>query len=97
MEIEKDVCPVVKVDGFIEEGKQFDIEIVVPNDNRNVIYGVLKDECGEVISDAVINMAKKKEDLFLILSLIKTENLFLDLFVLTHLMKYKFGLTELNI
>lgn len=56
MEIEKDVCPVVKVDGFIEEGKQFDIEIVVPKDDRNVIYGVLKDECGEVISDAVIKL-----------------------------------------
>lgn len=56
MEIEKDVCPVVKVDGFIEQGKQFDIEIVVPKDDRNVIYGVLKDDHGDVISDAVIKL-----------------------------------------
>lgn len=56
MEIEKDVFPVVKVDGFIEKGKQFDIEIVVPHDDRNVIYGVLKDEHGDVIPDAVIKL-----------------------------------------
>ena len=30
-------CPVVEVDGFIEAGKQFDIEINLPEDNRNVI------------------------------------------------------------
>ena len=43
MEFEKDFCPVVKVDGFIEKGKQFDLEINLPEDNRNVIYGVIKD------------------------------------------------------
>ena len=41
MELEKDVCPIVKVDGFIEKGKQFDMEIIVPEDDRSVIYGVL--------------------------------------------------------
>ncbi len=56
MEIENDVCPIVNVDGFIEKGKQFDIEIVVPQDDRNVIYGVLKDEHGDVIPDAVIKL-----------------------------------------
>ena len=56
MDIEKDVFPVVKVDGFIEKGKQFDLEIVVPHDDRNVIYGVLKDEHGDVIQDAVIKL-----------------------------------------
>ena len=45
MEFEKDFCPVVKVDGFIEKGKQFDLEINLPEDNRNVIYGVIKDCC----------------------------------------------------
>lgn len=56
MEIEKDVCPVVNVDGFIEKGKQFDIEIVVPEDDRSVIYGVLKNRHGDPISDAVIKL-----------------------------------------
>ena len=56
MEIEKDVCPVVKVDGFIEKGKQFDMEIIVPEDDRNVIYGILKDRHGEPICDAVVKL-----------------------------------------
>ncbi len=56
MEIEKDVCPVVNVDGFIEKGKQFDMEIIVPEDDRNVIYGVLKNRHGDPISDAVIKL-----------------------------------------
>lgn len=56
MEIEKDMCPVVDVDGFIEKGKQFDLEIIVPEDDRNVIFGVLKNKHGEPISDAVIKL-----------------------------------------
>lgn len=56
MEIEKNVCPVVDVDGFIEKGKQFDMEIIVPEDDRNVIYGVLKNKHGEPIRDAVVKL-----------------------------------------
>lgn len=56
MELEKDVCPVVKVDGFIEKGKQFDMEIIVPEDDRSVIYGVLKTKHGDPICDAVIKL-----------------------------------------
>lgn len=56
MEIDKNVCPVVSVDGFIEKGKQFDMEIIVPEDDRNVIYGVLKNKHGEPIQDAVIKL-----------------------------------------
>ena len=56
MDIEKDVFPVVKVDGFIEKGKQFDMEIIVPEDDRNVIYGILKDRHGDPIHDAVVKL-----------------------------------------
>ena len=56
MEIDKNVCPVVSVNGFIEKGKQFDMEIIVPEDDRNVIYGVLKNKHGEPIQDAVIKL-----------------------------------------
>ena len=37
-------CPIVEVDGFIERGKQFDIEINLPEDERNVIYDCDKGE-----------------------------------------------------
>ncbi len=56
METEKDVCPIINVDGFIEKGKQFDLEIVVPEDDRNVIYGVLKNRHGDPIKDAVVKL-----------------------------------------
>jgi hypothetical protein len=52
----KPYCPVVDVDGVIANGKQFDLEIVVPEDGRDVIYGVVKDCNGEPIQDAVVKL-----------------------------------------
>ena len=54
MEQEKNECPIIKVDGFIEKGKQFDLDIVVPEDDRNVIYGVLKNKHGDPIKFLII-------------------------------------------
>ena len=56
MEYDKNVCPVVDVDGVIAAGKQFDLEIKLPEDNRNVIYGIVKDCYGEPIEDAVVKL-----------------------------------------
>lgn len=56
MDFEKDLCPVVKVDGFIEKGKQFDIEINMPEDNRNAIFGVIRDCFKEPVEDAVVKL-----------------------------------------
>lgn len=56
MEYDKNVCPVVDVDGIIASGKQFDLEIKLPEDNRNVIYGVVKDCYGDPICDAVVKL-----------------------------------------
>lgn len=56
MNFEKDSCPIIKVDGFIENGKQFDLEINLPEDNRNVIYGIIKDCYKEPVEDAVIKL-----------------------------------------
>ena len=56
MDYEKDFCPVVKVDGFIEKGKQFDLEINLPEDNRNVIYGVIKDCYKDPVENAVVKL-----------------------------------------
>jgi hypothetical protein len=49
-------CPVVEVDGFIEAGKQFDIDINLPEDERNVIYGVIKDRYDNPASNAVVKL-----------------------------------------
>lgn len=56
MEYEKNVCPVLNVDGVLSIGKQFDLEINLPEDNRNVIYGIVKDSCGEPLCDAVVKL-----------------------------------------
>ncbi len=62
MDFEKDFCPVVKVDGFIEKGKQFDIEINMPEDNRNAIFGVIKDCFKEPVEDAVVKLIEIDND-----------------------------------
>lgn len=56
MEFEKPFCPVVKVDGAIATGKQFDLDIVLPEDNRNVIYGIIKDCYKDPVCDAVVKL-----------------------------------------
>ncbi len=56
MEYDKNVCPVVEVDGVIASGKQFDLDIRLPEDNRNVIYGVIKDCYGDPVCDAVVKL-----------------------------------------
>lgn len=59
MEMDMDMtkkCPVVEVNGFIEKGKQFDLDIELPEDERNVIYGVIKDSCNDPVADAVVKL-----------------------------------------
>ena len=55
---EKKNCSDIKVDGFIEKGKQFDLEINLPEDNRDVIYGVIKDCYKEPVEDAVVKLVE---------------------------------------
>ena len=56
MEYEKNICPVVEVYGSIASGKQFDLDITLPEDNRNVIYGIIRDCYGEPVKDAVVKL-----------------------------------------
>jgi len=58
MEYDKNVCPIVDVDGVIAGGKQFDLNIKLPEDNRNVIYGIIKDKYGDPVSDAVVKLVE---------------------------------------
>ena len=56
MEYDKTLCPVVDVDGVIAKGKQYDLDIKLPCDNRNVIYGIIRDCYGEPVQDAVVKL-----------------------------------------
>lgn len=56
MEYEKNICPIVDVDGVLECGKQFDLDITLPQDNRNVIYGIIRDCYKEPVRDAVVKL-----------------------------------------
>ena len=49
-------CPILDIDGFMSNGKQFDIDVTLPQDNRNVIYGTIKNCYKEPVKDAVVKL-----------------------------------------
>ena len=54
--LNKPHCPVIDIDGVIANGKQFDLDISLPEDNRDVIYGVIKDRYQHPVKDAVVKL-----------------------------------------
>ncbi|MCL2383746.1 MAG: carboxypeptidase-like regulatory domain-containing protein [Oscillospiraceae bacterium] len=50
--------PIVAVDGHIETGRNFDVEIKLPGDNRDSVYGVIKDANGDPVEDAVVKLVE---------------------------------------
>lgn len=56
MEFDKNICPIIDIDGLMECGKQFDLDITLPCDNREVIYGIVRDCFKEPVSDAVVKL-----------------------------------------
>ena len=54
----------IEIDGFISNGKQYDLDIQLPEDNRNVIFGIVKDSYGEVLADAVVKLLEIEKDKF---------------------------------
>ena len=62
MEFENDRFPVVDVEGVISSGKQFDIDITLPEDNRSVIYGIIKDVYDEPVKDAVVKLIEVEKE-----------------------------------
>ena len=52
----KPCCPIIDIDGFIENGKQFDLEVNLPEDNRDVVFGVVKNSVQEPVKDAVVKL-----------------------------------------
>ena len=55
---DKHCCPIMDIDGVISGGKQFDLDITLPEDNRDVIYGVVKDCFKEPVRDAVVKLVE---------------------------------------
>ena len=58
MDDKKSFCSILDVDGVISSGKQFDLDITLPEDNRNVIYGVVKNCFKEPVRDAVVKLVE---------------------------------------
>ena len=58
MEYDKNICPVLNVDGVLANGKQFDLDITLPEDNRTVIYGIVKDCYQDPVCDAVVKLVE---------------------------------------
>ena len=49
-------CPCFEVNGLISDGKQFDLDITLPEDSRDVIFGTIKNVFKEPIKDAVVKL-----------------------------------------
>ena len=49
-------CPVIDINGTIANGNQYDLDITLPEDNRSVMYGVIKDCFKEPVKDAVVKL-----------------------------------------
>ena len=58
MNEKKICCPILDVDGVISGGKQFDLDITLPEDNRDVIYGVVKNCFKEPVDNAVVKLVE---------------------------------------
>lgn len=52
------MCPIIDIDGYIANGKQYDLDITLANDNRDVIYGVVRDCFKEPVKDAVVKLVE---------------------------------------
>ena len=46
----------IEINGVIENGKQYDLDIKLPEDNRDVIFGIIKNQFGDPITDAVVKL-----------------------------------------
>lgn len=57
-ELKKPICPLIDIDGAISKGKQFDLDITLPEDHRNVIYGVVKNCFKDPVEDAVVKLVE---------------------------------------
>ena len=52
----------IEVQGFVSNGTEFDLDIKLPEDNREAIFGTVRDSYGDPISDAVVKLIEVKKD-----------------------------------
>lgn len=52
----------LEINGFLSNGKQYDLDIRLPEDNRDVIFGIIKDSYGEPLADAVVKLIEVDGD-----------------------------------
>ena len=57
-EFKKPENPKIDIDGVISKGKQFDLDITLPEDHRDVIYGIVKDCFKDPVQDAVVKLVE---------------------------------------
>ena len=57
-EFKKPDCQKIDIDGVINKGKQFDVDITLPEDHRNVIYGIVKNCFKDPVPDAVVKLVE---------------------------------------
>ena len=53
----------LEISGVIENGKQYDLDIKLPEDNRDVVFGIIKNQFGDPISDAVVKLIEIAKDI----------------------------------
>ena len=58
MNCNKPICPILDIDGVISGGKQFDLDITLREDNRDVIYGVVINCFKEPVHNAVVKLVE---------------------------------------
>ena len=51
-------CPDIKVDGNIAGGKQYDLDIMLPVDDRDFIYGTVKNCFKEPVKNAAVKLVE---------------------------------------
>ena len=56
MDIDFEKDNFIEINGQLEGGKQFDLDINLKETRRNVIYGIVKDSCGDPVKDAVVKL-----------------------------------------
>ena len=52
----------IDIQGFVSNGTEYDLDIQLPEDNREAIFGVVKDSYGDPISDAIVKLIEVKKD-----------------------------------
>ena len=54
--------PILAVDGHIETGRNFDVEIKLPGDNRDSVYGIIKDTHEDPVENAVVKLVEVRRN-----------------------------------